>query len=166
MSKQGDLLKLLIPLISNYDYSTIKKVFEYVLNNEEMFLICKQHNDSFIKGIEGSRKKRESNKSNQDKPLFTNLERNKQTTLKSIKKTIEVKKIELKQVTDIIEREISGFQGDKLDSLEMLLEVLCEQDVDTLKKLQNSIIANVPIDNGANSLENWSNLIIQEGKRN
>lgn len=58
------------------------KSTEYVLNNEEMFLICKQHNNSFIKGIEESRKKRESNKLNQNKPLFTILERNKQTTLK------------------------------------------------------------------------------------
>lgn len=162
MSKQTDLLKLLMPIIQKYDYPTVKKALQYILDNEEEFKVCKKMNDQFIKGLDNTSNKIKNKESSEINSIINGTERNKKVILKNIYMIIVNRKLKIEQICESIHSQIDGFHNIEINSLEELFDILSKEDIDKLKRLENIIIANSRLKNSDNSLENWSNLIIKE----
>ena len=162
MSKQTDLLKLLMPIILKYDYPTVKKTLQYILDNEEKFKICKKMNDEFIKGLDITGNKTKNKESSEINSIINGNERNKKVILKNIYNIIIKRKLKIEQICKSIMSQSDCYSNIDINSLEELFEILSKEDIDKLKRLENIIVANLRSKNSENSLENWSNLIIKE----
>lgn len=168
MIEEKELLKKILPILMEYEYSTIKKVAEYVLNNDVKFKGYIRTMKSIVDNIDTSDKKQNAKSTTEIEEIINNCDRKIKLALKKIYKCILLKKVTVEDICNIIDDKLKDKTNIDTNSilrkkcLICLFSLLKNEKIEVIRELDYYINQKINNKTEENSLENWSSLIIKK----